>query len=202
MNKNVLIFPLYINEMESMPLFFENSALLGRTQIIIDYINNHQEDFGEIKKDDYWSGRSIFFHNIKDNTVKDILLQYKDELINKFHELSGIEDDVYYDTLHLARWPVGYELIPHADAVEPDGRDHPFPYRNFGTVGFLNENFEGGILYYPNKDNLQVTPKTGYSAIHTGGLDCLHGVTRITSGCRYTIASFLTYDKNRQMTMF
>ena len=69
--------------------------------------------------------------------------------------------------------------------------------REFKLRGILNENFEGGMLYYPNK-NIEIKPKKGYSAIHLGNLEYLHGVTKITHGSRYTIASFLTYDESKK----
>lgn len=182
--------------MKNMPLVFENKVIKDNAQYIINYIENHQQDFGELGSN-YWQGRQIYMNQIKDSSIIDIMKQGKDYMIAEFIKLTEINQPLYIDSLHIVRWTEGYELYPHADAVEPNGSKHPFPWRDFGTVTFLNENFDGGILYYPNKDNLQVPAKTGYSAIHTGGLDCLHGVTKITKGVRYTIASFLTYDSSK-----
>jgi len=50
------------------------------------------------------------------------------------------------------------------------------------------------LLYYPER-NIEIKPKKGHTAIHLGSMDCLHGVTKITKGSRYTIAAFLTYDE-------
>jgi len=186
--------------MDNMPLFFENYVLKENAKTIMDYINNHQDDWGDLKegRENYWTGRSIHFDRIKDEQILKILRDYREELFKKFYELSGVTRTIYNDILSLTRWPIGYELQPHADAEEPDGRPHPFPWRNFGTVGFLNEDFEGGELYLPNQ-NITIKAKAGYSAVFPGTVEYLHGVTKITSGCRYTIASFLTYDENHQM---
>ncbi len=183
--------------MNNKPIIFENKIIKPNTTKIIDYINSHQADFGELGSN-YWQGRQIYMNQIKDEEIINIIKSGKDYMISEFIKQSNIEKPLYIDSLHIVRWTEGYELHPHADAVEPNGSQHPFPWRDFGTVTFLNEDFEGGILYYPNKDNLQVLPKVGYNAIHTGGLDCLHGVTKITKGVRYTIASFLTYDPNHE----
>jgi hypothetical protein len=183
--------------MNTMPILFENKVIKNNASKIIDYINNHQKDFGELGSD-YWQGRTIYINQITDSEILQILKDHKNHMIEEFVKISGVDKPVYIDSLHLVRWTEGYELRPHADAEEPDGRPHPFPWRDFGTVTFLNEDFEGGILFYPNKDNLQVPAKTGHTAIHTGSIDCLHGVTPITKGVRYTIASFLTYDQSHE----
>lgn len=183
--------------MNNMPLVFENKIIKPNASKIIDYINNHTNDFGELGSN-YWQGRTIYLNQIKDAEIVQILKDHKDHMIEEFTKLCNIEKPVYIDSLHLVRWTEGYELHPHADAEEPDGRPHAFPWRDFGTVTFLNEDFEGGVLYYPNKDNLKVPARAGYTAIHDGTVNCLHGVTPVTKGVRYTIASFLTYDQTHE----
>jgi predicted 2-oxoglutarate/Fe(II)-dependent dioxygenase YbiX len=183
--------------MNNMPLIFENKIIIKNASTIIDYINNHQADFGELGSD-YWQGRTIYLHQIQDINIIEILKAHKEHMIEEFVKLCFIDRPIYIDSLHLVRWTEGYQLHPHADSEEPDGRPHPFPWRDFGTVTFLNEDFEGGTLYYPNKNNLKVPAATGYTAIHAGSVDCLHGVTPVTKGVRYTIASFLTYDPRHE----
>ncbi len=183
--------------MFSLPIVFENKPIKENSTKIIDYIENNKNDFGKLT-DNYWDGRTIHIPQIKDSDILQIILDGKDFMLNEFKKLSCIDKPLYVDSLHLVRWVEGYELHPHADGAEPDGRKHQFHWRDFGTVTFLNDDFEGGILYYPNKDGLQVPAKVGYSAVHSGGIDCLHGVTKMTKGVRYTIASFLTYDQSHE----
>ena len=178
--------------MENMPLLFENKVIKAHSEEIINYIKQHVEDFGELG-DDYWKGRQIYMNQVRDPHIVQIMRNHKDYMLEEFVKLCEIDKPVYVDSLHFVRWTEGYELHPHADAV-----DNPFPWRDFGTVTFLNEDFEGGVLYYPNKDNLEVPAKAGYTAIHTGGTDCLHGVSKMTKGVRYTIASFITYDQQHE----
>lgn len=180
--------------MENLPLVFENKVIKNNAAKIIDYIEDNKKDFGNLGES-YWQGRSIYIEQIKDPEIVKVMKEGKEYMVSQFVEKLGITKSIYVDSLHIVRWTEGYELLPHADAVEPDGREHPFPWRDFGTVTFLNEDFDGGLLYYPNKNGLEVPAKIGYSAIHSGGIDCLHGVTKITKGVRYTIASFLTYDQ-------
>ena len=175
-----------------LPIIFENKPVKENATKIVDYINNNQSDFGELTGG-YWDGRTIHIPQIKDPSIVDIIKEGKNFMLDEFKKICNIDKPLYVDTLHLVRWTEGYELHPHADAVDND-----FPWRHFGTVTFLNDDFEGGVLYYPNKNNLEVLAKTGHTAIHTGGTDCLHGVTKMTKGVRYTVASFITYDQKHE----
>ena len=182
--------------MNNMPVLFENQIIKKNSKKIIDYINEHKKDFGELGG--YWEGRQIYMNQIKDSEIVNIIKSGKDYMISEFSKQANIEKPLYIDSLHIVRWTEGYELHPHADSEETNGDPHPFPWRDFGTVTFLNDDFEGGMLHYPNKNGLEVPANVGYSAIHSGSIDCLHGVTKITKGVRYTIASFLTYDQSRE----
>jgi hypothetical protein len=181
------------------PLYFKNEIALENAGKLINYINSHIDDFGELgenaNRQTYWNGRTIFFEQIQDDEIKDIMRKQLEFTLNTLIKTAKIEKTLYPDTLSICRWPVGFELLPHADAEEPDGSTHIFNWRDFGTVTYLNEDFEDGTLYYPNK-NIEIKPKTGYTAIHPGTLEYLHGVKKITKGTRYTIGTFLTYDKN------
>ena len=52
------------------------------------------------------------------------------------------------------------------------------------------------FTYFPNQ-KLEIQPKAGHTVFFPGTLEYLHGVSRITKGNRYTIASFLTYDQSK-----
>lgn len=177
------------------PFVFNNDIVIEHKDEIINYILNHLNDFGQLDDKNYWQGRTIHMPNILDERIKGILIDHKNHMLDKFREYSGI-DKIYIDTLHLVRWTEGYELFPHADAENRDGTRHEFYWRNFGTTTFLNDDFEGGELYFPNF-NQTVIPKAGMTGIFPGNLEYLHGVKKITKGVRYNIASFLTYDKSK-----
>jgi hypothetical protein len=58
----------------------------------------------------------------------------------------------------------------------------------YGIIIYLNNDFVGGELYYPNQD-LVYTPNPGDLVIHAAKEECRHGVKEITDGVRYTITS-------------
>ncbi len=177
------------------PKIFQNILDKNNINSIISYLNNNIEDFGSLKTDDYWSGRTLFYDSIKDDTVKNLILENIKFGISTLSK--NIEKPLYCEHLSIARWPMGYDLKPHADAENPPGCSaHPYPWRHFACITFLNNDFDGGLLYFPNQE-LEIQPKAGYTIVFPGTLEYLHGVTKITRGNRYTIASFFTYDATK-----
>lgn len=58
----------------------------------------------------------------------------------------------------------------------------------YGVVLYLNDNFNGGELYYPDLDII-VKPEKGMLVYHLG--DQEHEVLKVISGDRYTLTSFI-----------
>lgn len=58
----------------------------------------------------------------------------------------------------------------------------------YGLVMYLNDDFTGGELVYPELD-IEYTPKRGSLVIHRAGE--LHGVKEIHSGMRYSMTAFM-----------
>lgn len=56
---------------------------------------------------------------------------------------------------------------------------------------YLNDDFEGGELYFPNLD-ISLKPKARQLVIFPGGHEYVHGVKTVTSGFRYVLFSPLT----------
>lgn len=162
---------------------------------IISYIDTNIEDFGTLSSENYWSGRTLFFNSLKNDSIKNLILKNLTYSINQI--ITNLSNPLYCEHLSIARWPTGYDLKPHADAENPVGHPpHPYPWRDFACITFLNNNFDGGILYFPNQ-NIEINPIPGQTIMFPGTLEYLHGVTEITKGSRYTIASFLTYNSSK-----
>jgi hypothetical protein len=76
-----------------------------------------------------------------------------------------------------------------------------FTSKNFTSMLYLNSDFEGGDLYFPQHNNFTVTPGPGVLAIFSGDLDHFHGITPITSGLRYTHTTFWSKDISKSSTI-
>lgn len=95
----------------------------------------------------------------------------------------------------LVRWPVGARQEPHADKELHEGPDsgtpNAFPWYDIGTVFYLNDDYEGGELYFP-QHGIEFKPKPGAAYFFPGDMNYIHGVRPITSGVRYTSPVFWT----------
>jgi hypothetical protein len=154
-------------------------------------------DVWENGGNEFWDNRVINYYTILslDKKAASIMLDANIKCGKKIKDLFNLKDNIYSDTLQVIRWFPEMEQPPHADDMsntEVKGFDH----REFGSILYLNDNYDGGHTYYPNY-NFEITPKSGSLAIHPGDPEHLHGVTKITNGMRYTIASFWTTKKEK-----
>lgn len=151
---------------------------------IVNYaINTNDWDTGgEI---DFWRGRTISLNKLEKPFAYTILNEIR-EYIKKCY---GV-DYVYCDTIDIVRWTAGLSQPVHMDACKN------LEYRDYGSIIYLNDNFDGGNTYYPNK-NFTIKPKTGAIAVHPGSKEYEHGVTTVENGTRYTIASFWTKEMGK-----
>lgn len=90
---------------------------------------------------------------------------------------------------HTQKWEQGAYARPHSDNTDMDGSPSPFERSRYAAFIYLNEDFEGGILRFPNQE-LEIQPKIGMAASFAGGFKNIHEVTMITKGVRYTLGSF------------
>ena len=90
---------------------------------------------------------------------------------------------------HTQKWEEGAYATIHADNSYNDGSPSPFERSRYATFIYLNDDFEGGILNFPER-NIQIKPKTGLLAAFAGDYTNLHEVTIITKGTRYTLGYF------------
>jgi hypothetical protein len=99
----------------------------------------------------------------------------------------------------VVRWPVGTRQEPHADKEMHEGPDtgkpNAFPWYDIGTVFYLNDDYEGGELYFPLQ-GIEFKPKPGAAYFFPGDKNYIHGVRPVTSGVRYTLPYFWTIERH------
>ena len=98
----------------------------------------------------------------------------------------------------LVRWLPGNSQSPHADKElhlgNDAGKPNDFPHYDLAGLFYLNDDYEGGELYFP-KQGVQFKPKVGAAYFFPGDLNYIHGITEITSGIRYTCPFFWTITR-------
>jgi hypothetical protein len=144
---------------------------------------------------DSWYARIMNPHQMPP-AVMALMGQIRQRAAIEIKRQYGITDPVFADTLQLVRWMPGHDQHPHADAEEADGSIHLYPWRAFASIIYLNNDFEGGQIYFPRL-GLEPPITPGMMAFFPGTLDYLHGVRPITAGIRYTIASFYSFDASQ-----
>lgn len=148
-------------------------------------------DWGNRIPNDNWSGRVIYQSAINNLNY----LQKVETIIKKEFEITN---NIYPDYLGLVKWEMGDIQYPHADGEIENGIQHEFYWRNFGCVLYLNDDYDGGEIYFPNQ-NIEIKPKPNTLVFFPGTLEYLHGVKEITNGIRYTLTSFWTHNQKFSM---
>lgn len=111
--------------------------------------------------------------------------------INRMHlaeEIYGLK--LAMDWPHLVRWRTGDWKDAHYD----HGQKLEYKRRDYASTVFLDENYGGGYLTFPERD-MGIRFDKGTMIIFEGGT-MLHGVTRVTSGVRHTSPAWFV-DKHK-----
>jgi hypothetical protein len=108
--------------------------------------------------------------------IEEIQLRFMDE-VTKFYNVK-VEDP----RPSIARWFVGNSQEPHADKTH-------YPDYDIGSVIYLNNEYEGGEIYFP-QHNIELRPVAGNAIAFPGDEYYMHGVREIVSGFRYTLPIF------------
>jgi hypothetical protein len=154
--------------------------------------------FKSDKIDPYWNNRFLWHKDIarerpETGAIMKAAQQRGLGLLQDFYRLKA---PVYSDILQIVRWQPGMFMRPHADNANPDGSPHGMPYRDFAAIAYVNDDYEGGELYFTAL-NIVVKPKRGMFVAFTGGFHHEHAVLRVKSGTRLTMPSFMTFDRTR-----
>lgn len=112
---------------------------------------------------------------------------------NRLPIVSPILDDI---NLRIASFFSNYSQIYRITAIQrftqgaymAEHSDNKSGVTDFGCVVYLNDNFEGGELIYPNL-NKSLKPTAGNLVIHDS--DEPHMVKTITKGVRYMLTTFV-----------
>lgn len=158
---------------------FELSSLLSVAQGADESLW-HSEEVPE-----YWRGKVLMAVHIfrEDEKLYDFLSNLDKKVEKIFSNAKSV-----LSISSVIRYLPGRGMGVHMDNVEDHDKDNVF-----GLVIYLNDDYEGGEIYYPDID-LEVKPKKNSVLIHYAGLS--HGVRQVTSGTRYVVTSFVKGDSS------
>ena len=191
---------LSTEEISTVLNYIENEAPLGWHTIPDD--ENKRPD------DSFWDNRILDVNrldidNPKEKTVIELLVNLRKRIIKHIIETQGFTEPIYGDSLFIVRWFEGDYQIVHADGeYDPDseyvtpGEEYPFPHRIYSSLCFLNNDFDGGEIYFPKKD-IEIKPEPGTMVAYPGTHDYSHSFGTVNNGIKYTIVSYYTKDKDK-----
>ena len=173
--------------------FLEKAA---KSITIWDITESHTNENGTVIYDaDYWKDRvatrpSLDKNDPKIGPVIEGLFQRLQPIIEDFFKVR-----VQPTGQTIVKWMPGQFQNPHADKELHDGPDaglpNDFPYYDLSSLFYLNDDYEGGELYFPLQ-GVKFKPKKGAAYFFPGDKNFIHGVTEIKSGLRYTCPFFWT----------
>jgi hypothetical protein len=119
------------------------------------------------------------FNDTKKELVANIFLKIQNEI----NALLNKDIYEYTDFNSIYRSVVGQSMKTHHDA----GGGARFKY---GVVLYLNDNYKGGEIFYPNID-IEFKPEAYSLVLHPAHEAYRHGVKEVSSGTRYSMTTFL-----------
>lgn len=171
--------------------FLENAA---KSISVWDVTETHINENGTVVYDSgYWKDRVATSPTLDKNDPNIAPM-----IAKLFERLKPIIEDFYKVKVSptgttIVRWLPGHLQQPHADKELHEGKDaglpNDFPYYDLSSLFYLNDDYEGGELYFPLQ-NVKFKPKRGAAYFFPGDMNYIHGVTEIVSGIRYTCPFF------------
>lgn len=152
---------------------------------------------------DYWKSRILFYSDVRDERpdLAAMMKRAHSEAAQAIEHFYRLAVPVHADTVQLVRWNEGMHMEPHADRANPDGSPHAFAHRDFASVIYLNDDYEGGEIFFTAQD-MVLRPRAGMLVAFTGGWRHEHAVLKVTKGTRYTMPGFYTFDPERRDRTF
>jgi hypothetical protein len=167
-----------------------------------DITETHYNEEGTVIYDSkYWDNRvatqvTLDKKDIRINPAIVVLQQRLKKEVDDFFSVDALPTSTA-----IVRWLPGQLQMPHADKElhegENAGKPNDFPWYDIAGLFYLNDDYEGGELYFPNQD-VRFKPKAGSAYFFPGDMNYIHGVSEIKSGIRYVIPFFFTILSHKE----
>lgn len=155
----------------------------------------------------HWAKRFLGVQNLvlkdkgygkkEDIDIMNLCISIRKRIREKISSTWNLTEPIYADSLNLIRWPLSEEQPPHADYENFGLEPHVYNWRDIGVVLYLNDDFKGGQIYFP-QHNHYIDIKRKMLAFFPGDQQHAHGVKKIEEGCRYTVNMFYTYSESHK----
>lgn len=147
---------------------------------------------------DFWEGRIVYMGDVAEHNASAaaIMGDFQKRATAMLGEFYALTSPLWTDTVQLNVWEQGSSLPPHTDNSNPNGTLHSTPWRDFSSIVYLNDDYEGGELYFTAQDRV-LKPRRGMLVAFSAGYHHEHGVLKVTQGRRITMPAFYTFDERK-----
>jgi len=159
----------------------------------------------------WFQNNTIFFADVEEEHIREIVNNYRKEVIKLCKESYG--EDLYSYLTTMVYWAKGQEMFRHSDQGNKENpNDKVFQLRDFTSVLYLNDDYKGGETYIRDGENTSdwkyeetterndekdyvSVPKKGSAVIFHSDERNAHGVSKIESGVRIVLSTWFTKTK-------
>jgi len=176
-------------ELELLNSFARQNTLWDKTE------THYNEEGTVIYDSSYWEDRVATATTLDkaDPRITPTIINMQQRLKEKVDKFFDV--DAKATSPAIVRWLPGQLQMPHADKElhegEHKGKPNDFPYYDIAGLFYINDDYEGGELYFPHQ-GIQFKPKAGAAYFFPGDMGYIHGITPVESGIRYTVPFFWT----------
>jgi len=147
---------------------------------------------------DFWDGRIVFMDEVAAHAAETaaVMAEVQRRAAARLSGFYALTRPLYADSVQLNVWKRGSHMPPHTDNAYHDGGPHESHWRDFSSIVYLNDDYQGGQLYFTALDKV-LRPKAGMLVAFSAGHHHEHGVLKVRSGTRLTMPAFYTFDASR-----
>lgn len=178
--------------------FIEDNDLLE----INNYLNSYKDN------DEFMGGKDLRYDKVKKENpvVANLLDKYEKKIYNEAYKLFTEKHGIpiirkAVNSTHFVKWITGMNSKLHCDCEKPDGTPAlaaDFYTYNVSVLMYPNDEYTGGEITFPDYD-LVVKPLPGDMIMFPGNGAYKHTVEKVTSGIRYTMPSWYSFDVNQKI---
>jgi predicted 2-oxoglutarate/Fe(II)-dependent dioxygenase YbiX len=149
------------------------------------------------EKDLFWTNKIISWDVIKLELFSEDVINVHDRIKLFIENTYNVKTKSSLFATMIVKWNPGEEQGVHGDRENEDGTpQHNEAVRHYdlSSILYINDNYEGGEIYLP-QHNLTIKPKKGMLVTFPGDRYYIHGVSKITSGTRFTMPYWWAVDQ-------
>ena len=157
------------------------------------YKKNHNNNINDTKVLPWFEGNTLYWNFLKNTIISDEIKNSREIITDCVSK--SYKEIIYPNTTTLVMWKEGKQMNIHKDNGYKN-EEHILGMREFTSVMYLNDNFEGGetIILKENSNEIEYKckPQKGSVLIFKSDESCLHGVNKIEKGERLVLSMWFT----------